>query len=248
MAQAPGPDSRRRRGRWLSLFFIVHWGAVASYVLPSSSYSLEPVPDWLEPAAALVIPRAVRWTAPLTEPYLDLTGTRQHWTLFAPRPSAWTTTVKVVPYFPVDGLEDGGAGWLSDTLTTRGPRERGHPHVLHHRTHRILFNLGYDSWANWYRGYFAMGVCRTLVDERGTPPDGIEVISEWHRIWIPWHERSGDDVYVQRLGGFDCDLAGGGQQAPWHAYGLPDPVDTRGWGVVTALPALLPDSIQEPVR
>jgi hypothetical protein len=232
------------RRRWLSAFFVIHWLAVALYLLPATKDALEPLPGWLESAGGMVFPRAVRWTSPVTVPYLDLTGVRQHWTLFAPHPASWAPTIKVVPYFGVDGEE----AWLADTVTIQGPREQRHPHVLHHRTHRVLFNLGYESWGRAYRTYFAQGLCRTLADSRGRSPDGIELISEWHRIRIPWDQPTEAEVYTQRLGGFDCASEDGDRGAPWRAYGIPDRLATEGWPRVEALPDGYVQPTSEPVH
>jgi hypothetical protein len=212
--------------------------SVAAYVLPATREALEPLPDWLEPIGREVVPRAVRWTSPVTAPYLDVSGARQHWTLFAPRPAEWAPTIHAVPYFPA-----ADSGWVTDTLTLQGPREQRRPHVLHHRTHRVLFNLGYESWGRSYRGHFAAGLCRTLVDVEGRRPDGLELIAEWHRIGLPWAPEDGLESYRQRLGGFDCAPEQLDRGVPWRPYGLPDPVDTRGWTTVFSRPdtALAPD-------
>lgn len=240
-ADPDGGDGRRSSRRslqaWLSAFFIIHWMSVAAYVLPATKEAMEPLPDWLEPLASAVIPRAVRWTSPVTAPYLDLTGVRQHWTLFAPRPAEWAPSIRVVPYFA-----SADSGWVRDTLTLRGPREQGRPHVLHHRTHRVLFNLGYESWGRSYRGHFAAGLCRTLVDLQGRGPQGLELVAEWYPIGLPWAPGEVPSNYRQRLGGFDCSPEQVGAAAPWAAYGLPEAVDTRGWTTVFSRPGTDPAS------
>lgn len=222
------PEPRRSiRRRWLSIFFVVHWWAVLAYVVPSTRAGIEPLPDWLEPAVAVVAPRAVRWTSVVTVPYLDLTATRQHWTLFAPDPAGWVQSLRVVPYFPTD--ED--SVWVADTLTFQGPRELEHPHVLNHRTFRLFYNMGYVDWGAAYRGHFAREMCRTLRDRAGGAPDGVEFFADWYPMWAPWVEPWYDeDVYRQRLGGWDCrDEARVEPGTLWWAYGLPDPVPTEGW-------------------
>jgi len=222
-------DSGVRRRRLLTVLLILHWGAVADYVLPATREALDPLPAWLEPAVAAVVPRVVRWTSPITLPYLNLTATRQTWTLFAPYPAEWTNSVRVVPYFPAAD----GEGWVADTLVLRGPREAPYPHILHHRSFRVMWNLGYERWGAWYRPLFAREMCRTLRDRGGRAPQGVLLLNRWTPIQIPWAKRE-SSVYDQRLGGFDCATSDEAGRVAWRAYGLPEPVDTHAWGRVNA--------------
>lgn len=200
-----------------------------AYVLPSTRDALSPVPDLIEPVAARVIPKAVLLTLPVTEVYWNLTGTRQAWTLFAPSPSAWANSVRVVPYFPL-----GDRRWLADTVQVEGAAERAYPHLLRHRSYRILFNLGYAAWEGWYRPFFAREMCGTLRDTEGRRPEGVALFSLWTPIPVPWRPTSGEEPYLQRLGGYDCAVLDVREAPPWREYGLPDALDTRGWPVVLA--------------
>jgi len=238
MAEDRDSGRPRIRRRVLSIFFVVHWMAVAAYVLPSTKAGVETLPAWMQPTAAIVLPRVVQATSRLALPYQDLAGVRQHWTLFAPWPAAWSSSVRVLPYFPAAD----GDGWVADTLTIRGPREQSYPHILNHRTHRLLFNMGYRTWGQIYRPHFAREMCRSLRDGRGRPPGGVELFSEWFLIAIPWGEAEESRVYRQRLGGWDCDAGAGEAMGPvWSVYGLPERVDTGDWPSVEWRP-LEPDS------
>jgi len=217
------------RRRLLTVFLLLHWGAVAAYVLPSTRDALEPFPDALEPLAGKVIPKAVILALPVAEPYWNLTATRQAWTLFAPWPSAWGASVRVVPYFPT---EEGG-GWRADTVRVEGAAERPYPHLLRHRSYRILFNLGYQTWEVWYRPFFAREMCGTLTDREGRRPEGVTLHTLWTPIRVPWAD-GGEEPYLQRLGGYDCSALRPVARAPWREYGLPDVVDTRDWPVERA--------------
>jgi hypothetical protein len=180
-----------------------------------------------------VVPPVVRRLQPLAGPYLELTATRQNWRLFAPWPADWKGSLEVVPYFPVPGSDD-QPGWQADTLRIRGPMEVPYPHLLHHRTYRILFNMAYVGWGEAYRPHFAREMCRTLRTRDGRAPDGVSLVAEWRYIRPPWSAESVPS-YRQRMGGFDCpDQTGRRQRASWPPYGLPRTVDVSGWPVVSA--------------
>lgn len=218
-ARTDAPEARGRLGRvLLSLFFVLHWGAIAAYLLPVDDEALEPLPAWMRPVAAAAIPPA-RAAWPLARPYLDLTGTRQHWTLFAPEPADWVPSVRVVAHFPE---VHAGTGWRADTVLVRGPREAAYPHLLHHRTYRVLFNIGYEAWGVQYRRLFAREMCRSLPDAAGHPPAGVELMATWHSMPLPWRDEAPARApYEQWLGGFDCGPDPRPPEAPWPAYGLP---------------------------
>ena len=233
------PRSGRRRRLVLSLFFALHWGAVVTYVLPETRESLEPVPAALRPLATFVFPRLVQNTWWLTNPYLNLTGTRQHWGMFAPFPAEWTGTVKVVPYFRV-ATPDGSDAWLGDTLVVHGARDVDFPHFLHHRTYRILYNLGDDGWGNSYRPVFAREMCRTLRDQEGQAPEGISLLLAWIQIVPSWEDRNVTEQ-LQWMGGYPCsEESVAVARRPWGVYRLPEPVSTEGW------PVAVPDGTGEP--
>lgn len=231
MSDDSGPSDRtaadaspwRRRG--LTLLLLLHWGAVAAFILPATREALEPVPAWIRPAVAKIIPPVVRWTSPVTQRYWNLTATRQTWTLFAPYPADWSNSIRVVPYFAVEGRPD---AWVGDTLALRGPERVAYPHMRDHRSYRILWNLGYDVWGDWYRPLFARELCRSLQDERGRSPAGVLLLDRWTRITLPWGDAT-PDTYDQRLGGFGCDSFTGDRKPVWAPYGLPGTLDTRGW-------------------
>ena len=93
----------------LSLFFLLHWGSVAAYVLPGTEAGLDALPAWMVPPARAVLPRYVHNVWPVARPYLDLTSTRQSWALFAPNPSHRVSSIDVVSYVPASP-ERGGSG------------------------------------------------------------------------------------------------------------------------------------------
>jgi hypothetical protein len=182
-----------------------------------------------------IVPRLVQNTSWITRPYLDLTGTRQHWGLFAPNPADWTGTVKVLPYFSVTA-PDGSDAWRGDTLVVEGAIEADYPHFRHHRSYRVLYELGDAGQDGVYAQLFAREMCRTLRDTRWRPPDGLSLYLTWSEIVTPWADGAPSDSTMW-IGGFTCsELDGDGAAEPWPVYGLPDPVVTDEW------PLVLPDS------
>lgn len=228
---APGRLWGSRRSRTLlTVFFVLHWGAVGTYLLPTERASVELFPGIGQRITYALAPRLARATWPVARPYLDMTATRQHWTLFAPWPANWENSVRVAPFFPVPGRDD---LWVVDTLVVEGPRERPYPHILDHRTFRVLYNLGYENWGDVYRPYFAREMCRTLRTPDGRAPSGVALVVEWWLMEPPWWERTGER-YRQWLGGYDCAEEDGGPPVErWTAYGLPAVVDPTGWDTVT---------------
>lgn len=217
-----GAPSSRHGGRervFLTLFFCLHFGAVGVYVAPGDAESLSGLPEAVREPVASVVPPLVRRAWPVAEPYLNLTATRQHWYLFSPSPAEWAASLDVVAYFPPgpeddappaagdgDSLVVGADGtlWDPDTLRVYGPREDPLPHWWSHRRFRLVFNMGYEGWGEFYRPFFARATCRRLAEARGRPPGGIELFAIWERIRIPWLEGSGGEIHRQDLGGFTC--------------------------------------------
>ncbi len=198
--------------------------------MPVERSSVELFPRWLQEIVYRVVPRVAPVTWPVARHYLDITGTRQHWTLFAPWPANWKSSVMVAPFFPEEGHSD---RWRVDTLVVEGPYERPYPHVLDHRTFRILYNLGYENSGTVYRPYFAREMCRTLRTDAGVAPDGVSLMIDWWLMSAPWLGE-GDEYYRQWLGGFDCqeeDQGPGPAKRRWTAYGLPATMDVSGWSV-----------------
>ncbi len=226
-----GSGGSRRQRVILSIFFVVHWGAVFTYVLPQERESLDLLPGWARAVALWTIPRAVNNAWPVAKPYLDITATRQTWTLFAPWPANWKSSIRVVPYFPVPGSD---ALWVADTVVLQGSVERPYPHILGHRTYRILYNMGYDDWGVGYRPHFARELCRSLRTTDGRAPDGLSLLAVWWPLTPPWEGTPGDR-YDQFLGGFDCEAdERANARAPWKRYGLPAALDASGWPEVAA--------------
>ncbi len=226
-----GPLPGRRTRLLLSLLLLLHWGSVCWYLAPTSRAGVEALPAWLQPGAGLLFPGVLPRAAPVAGAWLDLTATRQHWTLFAPWPANWASSIRAVPYFP-----DAHGGWYADTVIVRGAPEAPYPHVLHHRTYRILFNLGYDGFGAQYRPYFARALCRSLRTAGGEGPEGVALEAVWEATVAPWEEGA-PEPYRQRLGGYRCaDVADlGPTDGPvgdawaWRPYRLPAPVPVEGW-------------------
>lgn len=239
--RSPCPEPGGRSRRALTAFFLLHWGAVLAWVLPGTPEALEPLPDWMEPTVSAVLPPVLRWVRPVAEPYWDLTATRQTWTLFAPSPAEWVSSVRVVPFFPA-AAEGGAARWVADTLLLEGPEQVPYPHLLRHRTYRVLWNLGYEAWGTSYRALFAREMCRTLRTADGRAPDGVVLLDRWTRIPVPW-AGGAPDVYDQRLGGFDCAPFSGDGRAAWAEYGLPERIDDRDWPTAASLPPPADDTV-----
>lgn len=210
----------RRTRVLLSLFFLLHFGAVLAYVGPAEPDSLERLPEPLRTPLQAVAPPLVRAAWPVARPYLDLTGARQHWSLFAPDPAAWAASVEVVAYYPAGGAGDEAAGgrpgtrparaWTADTVLLRGPREVPYPHLVDHRSFRVLYNLGYEGWGAFYRPIFARHLCRTLREEgSGRRPVGVALTSIWEHTRVWWRDPADEPgLYRQPLGGYDCRAPG----------------------------------------
>lgn len=225
--EAPSSTYPGRRARaLLTLFIVLHWGAIAVWVAPATVDGIAQLPLWAQPAAKAVVSPVAHRLWPVAAPYLDLTSTRQNWTLFAPYPANWIPNVSVVAYFPASDAQ--GPGWRVDTLRLRGGDEDPYPHFLGHRAQRNLYQLGYaEQGGVWYRAAIARELCRSLVDDRGQLPEGVQLFVSWRRIRAPWETGPADVPYPQRLGGYTCDREESERrrQAPWKAYGLPDVVD-----------------------
>ncbi len=217
----PETSSRhsRRERLLLTLFFCLHFGAIGTYVAPGDPASLSGLPEPIREPVAAVVPPVVRRAWPVATRYLNLTATRQHWYLFSPSPAEWASSLEVVAYFPADSVgvtpasrPDPGAivvgpdgtRWIPDTLRVRGPREAPLPHWWDHRRFRVVFNMGYEGWGEFYRPFYARATCRRLAEARDVDPGGIELFAVWERTRIPWIEGSGGELVRQDLGGFTC--------------------------------------------
>jgi len=207
----------------ISLFIALHWGAVAVWVAPATLDGIAQLPPSLQPVAQAVVSPLAHHLWPAAAPYLDLTSTRQNWSLFAPYPANWIPNVEAVAYYAAPDAE--GPAWQVDTLRLRGGDEEPYPHFLGHRAQRNLYQIGYAEQAGaLYREVVARELCRSLADTQGRLPDGVALRATWRRIRAPWETGPVDEPYAQRLGGYTCDRedAARRRRAPWSAYGLPD--------------------------
>lgn len=186
----------------LSLFFVLHFGSIAVLLAPSRPGSLSMLP----PSVAGPVERAsgsvVRATWPVARRYLGVTATSQHWTLFAPGPARWFSSIDVIAYFPLDSA--GSTAWTADTVHLPGARSDPLPHLLRRRRYRLQYNLGYEESAAVARPVFAQALCGRLRDEAGRAPGGLTLTAEWERIRIPWQTSDEPDLYRQFLGGYTC--------------------------------------------
>lgn len=242
-----GESRPGRRARiLLSLFIALHWGAIAVYVAPASADGIRQLPEWVQPAARVAVAPVAHALWPVVAPYLDLTSTRQSWTLFAPYPADWIPNVHAVAYFAAE--DSLGPGWQVDTLVLRGGDEEPYPHFLGHRAQRNLHQLGYAGGGGMhYRAVVARELCRSVSDGRGRLPDGIGLFAVWRRIRAPWEVGPVDEPYRQHLGGFTCDAeeARVRRRPVWVGYGLPEVVQPSS-GLVRATAAPTSDTAPAP--
>lgn len=200
----------------LSAFFLLNFGSVLVYHLPSGRPDVPGIPPLVtEPLEAVLPPlKVAAW--PVARRYMDATATRQRWTLFAPYPAEWNVSLDVKAFYPKSGhggLEGAEAAegeradrameWVVDSIRVEGAREVPYPHWFRHRSFRIVFNMGYERWGDHYRPVYARHLCRTLRDERGVAPDGVSLTARWTRTTIPWRDEE-PETYEQFLGGFSC--------------------------------------------
>ncbi|MDH3225437.1 MAG: hypothetical protein OEO23_17080 [Gemmatimonadota bacterium] len=205
-----GPVGRRQPSRLLlSLFFLIHFGAIGVYVLPFGPTAYDRLPDPLERLAErAVVTIKYRGLLPSLG-YLNMFSLQQHWTLFGPEPIRWANSVTVQAYFPAS--PDVGPSppervptWNVRQFRIVGPRETPGLHLGHHRPWRILSNLGYQGWGAFYRPLMAEVLCRRIAERTGEAPAGLTMRATWEEVALPWKEAPPDPVHGQHLGGFDC--------------------------------------------
>lgn len=207
-APAPRLSHSPRTRLVVGFLLLVHWGAVAAFLLPVDPASLEGVPTVVRvPLERVAVPLAYRaW--PLARHWLDATSTRQRWQLFAPGPADWSAGVEAVAYSLQGGQP---VRWRADTLALPGPAGAPLPHWSDHRPYRIAFNLGYEDWGDFYRPVLARRLCREPL-AGGRRPAGIELAARWTPLDPPWADSARAPVR-QRLGGWSC----------WELLGEPRP-------------------------
>ena len=193
----------------LSIFFLIHFGAIGVYVLPFGPTAYDRLPEPLEGwAERAVVALKYRGLLPSLG-YLNMFSLQQHWTLFGPEPIRWANSVTVRAYFPRGAPTSGSADaepddWRVRQFRIEGPRETPGVHLGNHRPWRILSNLGYEGWGDFYRPLMAEVLCARigdLVDER---PSGLTMSATWEHVVPPWSDDGPDPLYEQHLGGFDC--------------------------------------------
>jgi len=203
------PSVRREPSRLLlSLFFAIHFGAIGVYVLPFGPTAYHRLPEPLEGLAErAVVSIKYRGLLPSLG-YLNMFSLQQHWTLFGPEPIRWANSVTVQAYFPVGGGADSPSDdegqWRVRQFRIVGPRETPGVHLGHHRPWRILSNLGYQGWGDFYRPLMAEVLCRRIADRTGAAPSGLTMRATWEEVALPWKEPPESPVHQQHLGGFDC--------------------------------------------
>jgi hypothetical protein len=176
----------------LSVLFVLHWGAVATLVvLDTSSQRLLPPP--LRPAFERVLAPAASVGWPVARVWLDATSSRQHWMLFAPAPSDWTTSLVAVASY-------GGAP--PDTVVVPGPAEDPLPHWGRPRAYDLAFNLAYEGSGVFYRTLEARRLCRGIARE-GASPDGVLLGVLWRPLDAPWAAAARAPIY-REVGSYRC--------------------------------------------
>lgn len=202
MARTPHDGGKRRLpSRFLlSLFFVIHFGAVAVYVLPVAPSAYFALPEAVREDVAVGLQEARSRMLYPALVYLSAFSLQQHWQLFAPEPIRWAAGVKVEAWYPTaEGV------WVTDTVRPDGYRAAPLPRVGGHRQWRVHMNLGYEGWGPAYGPTYARALCERLRDDRGHRPHGLTLAVEWEPVVSPWEGREpGDTLYVQELGGFDC--------------------------------------------
>ncbi|RMH23261.1 MAG: hypothetical protein D6701_00465, partial [Gemmatimonadetes bacterium] len=103
-----------------------------------------------------------------------------------------------------DGPADPEGRWRRVHYVFVGARESAKPHWGKHREWRIHTNIGYEGWGEVYRPLLARYLCDRLERETGVRPGGIALSLEWEKIVPPWRPVTGDTLYRQPLGGYDC--------------------------------------------
>ncbi len=183
----------------LSIFFVIHFGAIGIYILPFGPGAYDWLPSeasaWAERSAMEVKTRGL---LPAMG-YLSMFSLQQHWTLFGPEPIRWANSISVQAYFP-----DGHGAWTSRHYILEGPREVEGLKLGRHREWRILSNLGYEGWGDVYRPLMAETLCRRLEAREGQAPSGLSLRAEWVEVAVPWRPAPERTEYQQHLGGFDC--------------------------------------------
>ncbi len=200
------PEARERRQQrrpskvLLSVYFVIHFGAIGVYVLPFGPGAYDWLPgqasEWAERTALQVKTRGLLPSMG----YLSMFSLQQHWTLFGPEPIRWANSISVAAYFPT-----GDGEWSAKHYRIEGPREVEGIKLGRHREWRILSNLGYEGWGDVYRPLLAEALCHRLEAVAGRAPDGLTLSAEWVEVAIPWRDPPPVPRYQQHLGGFDCN-------------------------------------------
>ena len=188
------------------MFFLIHFGAIGVYVLPFGPAAYDRLPEPLEGwAERTVVSIKYRGLLPSLG-YLSMFSLQQHWTLFGPEPIRWANSVTVDAYFgdSTDGGETPLADWSHRRFRILGPREAEGIHLGNHRPWRILSNLGYEGWGDFYRPLMAEVLCARIAELTGATPAGLTLTAVWEHVALPWADPLEDPLYEQHLGGFDC--------------------------------------------
>lgn len=228
-----GPATTPRRYRWIvSAFLLLHLISGAVYLGPTSEGGIAALPDWLGQPILAVSLIATRLVSPVSDRYIRLFHLRQDWRLFAPGPTHWTSVLDVVAFYPRDPSDplsralwetasagvDGADGlapawpdsavvdpdrWAQDTVRIRSGPDDPFPHHTRQREYRLIYNMGIGRFFHSYGAIYARWQCKTLRDERGLPPDGIQIFVDWMEVPVPWIEPE-PDYPVSFMGGFTC--------------------------------------------
>ncbi|MFQ5538156.1 MAG: hypothetical protein ACE5GJ_11990 [Gemmatimonadota bacterium] len=188
---------RSRLGRiGVVVFLLIHFGSIAYDLLPESPSSVADLPGPLGASVLFLSRQYQRLLRPMAEAYLNATGTRQNWELFAPYPIAWNVDVDAV-YFRKD--------MGRHAVRLRGPGEVPLPHWLDRRAWRVLFSVGYEGVGEAYRPFLMRFLCIHPPEDAPHPEEiaGIQLVAWWTPVIPPW--RTGDPTpYRQPLGGAAC--------------------------------------------
>jgi len=156
------PWAYGRVGQWLATLFVVaHIGAIATWCIPDK----DSCHSFRAPARRFV------------EPWLNVTGTRQSWGMFAPNPPRSNRFLKVLV------TDNEGETWDLRT-DANAPRNKATPWIFYDRTGKITRRV--SGTGKWYRRWLARYYCKAwALEHDGESPRSVELVKVWYSIPKP---------------------------------------------------------------